>query len=78
MKKTSAAKKGQASADEMKPEYRFDYAKAKPNRFAASMTGDAVAVILDEDVARVFKTSESVNSFLRSVIEALPYQPEES
>jgi hypothetical protein len=56
----------------MRREYRFDYRKARPNRFAALMEGSTVAVVLDPDVASVFKSSESVNSLLRSVILALP------
>jgi len=38
------------------------------------MKGGAVAVVLDPDVASVFQSSDSVNSFLRSVITALPKQ----
>jgi hypothetical protein len=56
----------------MRPEYRFDYRRARPNRFAAMMKGSTVAVVLDADVASVFQTSEAVNSLLRSVISALP------
>ncbi len=56
----------------MRREYRFDYRKARPNRFAALMKGKTVAVVLDPDVASVFRSSESVNALLRSVISALP------
>src|SRR5580658_2401521 len=42
-------------ADESRPEYRFDHAKAKPNRFAAQVRKGSVAVLLDPDVARVFQ-----------------------
>ena len=38
------------------------------------MKGEAVAVVLDADVAAVFQSPESVNSLLRSVIIALPKQ----
>jgi len=55
----------------MRTEYRFDYAKARPNRFADRMKNGAVAVILDPDVAAVFGSSKAVNAFLRSVITAL-------
>ena len=72
MKKTSSRKNGPPEPDDMPAEYRFDYRKARPNRFAAKMEGDTVAVVLDPDVASVFSTSESVNSLLRSVISALP------
>jgi hypothetical protein len=58
----------------MRREYRFDYRKARPNRFAPLMKGGTVAVVLDPDVASVFRSPKSVNSLLRSVIEALPKQ----
>ncbi len=57
---------------EMRPEYQFDYAQARPNRFAGRAGEAAVTVVLDPDVAKVFTTSESVNALLRSVIAALP------
>jgi hypothetical protein len=56
----------------MRREYRLDYRKARPNRFAALLKGRTVAVVLDPDVASVFESSESVNLLLRSVIAALP------
>lgn len=56
----------------MKTEYRFDYAKAKPNRFASRMKTGAVTVILDPDIASVFRSSDAVNTFLRSVIATMP------
>ncbi len=56
----------------MREEYRFDYRRAKANRFAGKMAGGAVAVVLEPDVAAVFSSSEDVNSFLRSVIVAMP------
>jgi hypothetical protein len=69
MKKIYRSRK---SPDEVRPEYRFNYAKARPNRFASRMQGNIVAVVLDPDVAQVFETSESVNRLLRSVISAVP------
>ena len=56
----------------MRSEYRFDYRKARPNRFASMLKGRRVAVLLDPDVATVFQSSESVNALLRSVISAMP------
>ncbi len=58
----------------MRREYRFDYRKSRSNRFASLMKGGRVAVVLDPDVASVFRSPESVNSLLRSVITALPKQ----
>ncbi len=72
MKKTSGRKKARLTEGEMRREYRFDYRKAQPNRFAPLMKGKTVAVVLDPDVASVFQSSESVNTLLRSVISALP------
>ena len=58
--------------DEMRREYRFDYKKARPNRFAGRFRAGAVAVLLDPDVASVFGSSDTVNKLLRSVIAAMP------
>ena len=71
MKKALVRKKT-AKRDTMRSEYKFDYAKAKPNRFAAKMSENTVAVVLEPDVAAIFKSSEAVNAFLRSVISAMP------
>lgn len=59
--------------DELLDEYRFDYQKAKPNRFAArNQTQNLTVVVLDEDVAQVFTTPESVNKVLRALIASMP------
>jgi hypothetical protein len=72
MKRTSDSKKRRVANDAMRSEYRFDYKRAKPNRFAEGMTKGALAVVLEPDVAAVFRSSESVNTLLRSVIAAMP------
>lgn len=72
MKKTEASKHIDKESDDMLSEYRFDYGKAQPNRFAASVEKDHVTVALDPDVAEVFTTSESVNTVLRALISAMP------
>ena len=56
----------------MRPEYRFDYRKSRPNRFAPLMQGSTIAIVLEPDVASVFRSPKVVNSLLRSVITALP------
>ncbi|MEL7315349.1 MAG: hypothetical protein AAFN08_10385 [Cyanobacteria bacterium J06559_3] len=59
--------------DELLPECDFDYRKGKPNRFAnQDKTRRLTLVALDEDVAKVFTTTESVNKALRALIEAMP------
>ena len=72
MKKKPVPSKRKIKRDTMRAEYRFDYSKAKPNRFAARMSAGALAVVLDPDVAAVFQSSDAVNSLLRSVISAMP------
>jgi hypothetical protein len=52
-------------------EYRFDYTKAKPNRFARRGVS-RVVVVLDPDISEVFKTPESVNTVLRALIITMP------
>lgn len=56
----------------MKPEYNFDYNKAKPNRFAGRISKEGVVVLLDPEVSEVFTTPESVNTALRALISAMP------
>lgn len=60
------------TTDEMRAEYRFDYVKAKPNRFMSRVKQGAIAVILDPDAASVFRSSDAVSTFLRSAIATLP------
>jgi hypothetical protein len=60
------------SDDELLAEYHFDYKKAKPNRVAAQSGKQLLkVVVLDEDVAQVFTTPESVNKVLRALIESM-------
>jgi hypothetical protein len=53
----------------MRNQHRFDYQKA--NRFVGRLNEEAIAVVLDPDVAAVFTTSEEANQALRVLIEAL-------
>ncbi len=71
MKRTSSARITRDSADELRREYRFEYRRSRTNRFAGAMQAGSVAVVLDPDVASVFRSSETVNALLRSVISAL-------
>ncbi|HEX4950977.1 MAG TPA: hypothetical protein VFZ34_30240 [Blastocatellia bacterium] len=72
MKKTSSTKTPPNESEEMLAEYKFDYSKARPNRFAGRINKDRVVVMLDADVAEVFTTPEAVNTVLRAVVAALP------
>ena len=70
MKKTPA--KTRKKVAEMAKEYRFDYGKAKPNRFASRMKNSPLVAVIDPDVAKVFTTTEEVNNALRALISAMP------
>jgi hypothetical protein len=52
--------------------YRFGYQKTKPNRFNEKMKTESVVVLLDADVAEVFKTTEQGNNALRTLISTMP------
>lgn len=60
------------SENELLAEYHFDYKRVKPNRFANGRDQLFKVVVLDEDVAQVFTTPESVNKVLRALIESMP------
>jgi hypothetical protein len=73
MKKKSAVRTpAKGGSGDLRPEYRFDYANARANRFADRAKRDTVVVLLAPDVARVFKDGASVNAALRAVISAFP------
>ncbi len=73
MRKTGTLdRENQVSGEELQSEYQFDYKKAKPNRFAGKLDETRVVVMLDSDIARVFKSSEDVNAVLRALIETMP------
>lgn len=55
----------------MKKEYKLDFSKAKPNRFAGQTLENPV-VMLDPDVAKVFGDSQAVNNALRAIIAVVP------
>jgi hypothetical protein len=72
MKKTSTGKRLTKNTDDMQPEYRFNYKKARPNRFAGRIDRNRLVVIIDKDISKIFSTPESVNSALRALITAMP------
>lgn len=62
-------------SEELLEEYQFDYRQAKPNRFAVSDSSSPTVIVLDQDVSRVFKTSEAVNQALRALIQSQNFVP---
>jgi hypothetical protein len=69
-KKTTKKASKTEPAGELRTEYRLDYAQSKPNRFAGKTK--AVVVMLESDVAKVFKDGKAVNSALRAIMQAVP------
>ncbi len=74
--KTPAKASSTGRSRDLRSEYRFDYSKARPNRFAGRPRVQPVVVVLAPDVAKVFKDGESVNAVLRSIVKALPRRGE--
>jgi len=72
MKKTRIARSVRGASDNMRSEYRFDYRKARRNRFAGRIAKNRVVVLLDPDISRIFTTPESVKSVLRALIATMP------
>jgi hypothetical protein len=72
MRKTEGSKGSDKESDKMLPEYKLDYSKARPNRFASRILEEGVTITLDPDVSEVFATSDSVNTVLRALIATMP------
>lgn len=57
------------NANELRPEYDFDYSKAIRGKYYKKLLEEgANVVVLEPDVADVFRDSSSVNEALRSLI----------
>jgi hypothetical protein len=67
-----ASKVVRDAAEDLRPEYSFDYSKAKKNPYAARLKGRTVAVVLEPDVAAAFPTSKAVNRQLRAAVATVP------
>jgi hypothetical protein len=62
--------KKKKSADELRPEYDFDYSKAVRGKYYRRLLDEGSnVVILEPDVAEAFHDSVSVNEALRSLLE---------
>ena len=72
MKTTLTSETTQDAEDDLRPEYRFDYRTARPNRFAGQIEKSQVVVMLDPDISQVFTTADSVNAVLRALISTMP------
>lgn len=72
MKTASAIESTDRMDDDLRPEYDFDFTEAKPNRFAARAADGLLVVVLDEDLAKFFKTPEAVKTALRNLVTSKP------
>ena len=70
-KKARAARNGRRTGGDLAGEYRFDDARSRANRFAKIVQKDPVVVVLEADVARVFRDPVRVNRLLRATIAAV-------
>lgn len=65
-------KSAEFEQEDLKPEYQFDYTKAKPNRFAQKTADGSLVVVLEPDIAHVFSTPDAVKRVLRALIATMP------
>ena len=62
-------RKGEASNDDLRPEYNFDYSKAVRGKYYRRLLKEgANIVVLEPDVAKAFRDSTAVNDALRSLL----------
>lgn len=59
---------------DMLPEYHLDYSKARPNRFARGIAEGSLVVVLEPELAQVYKTPERVRTILEAIAQAMPPQ----
>jgi hypothetical protein len=79
MKNTDTMENDRPKAeDELLAEYAFDYSKARPNRFARDIAQGSLIVVLEPELARVFKTSDRVNAILRAIADTMPQSEAEA
>jgi hypothetical protein len=61
--------KDQGERDEIRPEYNLDYSTAVRGKYYRRLLKEgANVVVLDPDVAKVFRNSAAVNEALRSLL----------
>ena len=61
--------KDSLESDDMRPEYDFDYSKTiRGKYYDRLMKEGSNVIVLEPDIARVFRDSASVNKALRSLL----------
>ena len=56
------------SEDELRPEYDFDFSKAERGKYYRQYMESSNIIVLEPDIANVFKNSEAVNAALRAML----------
>ncbi len=59
-------------SDDLDDDYEFDYSQAQPNRFASEMQIGGRVIILEPEVAAVFRESGTVNAVLKALLKTMP------
>lgn len=72
MKKKTPISDTAAAGGALRPEYRVDYGKVRPNRFAAEAVKGGFVVLVDKGIAEVLQTPESTKDVLRALIATMP------
>jgi hypothetical protein len=54
--------------DELRPEYDFDFSKAERGKYYRQYRESSNIIVLEPDIANVFKNSEAVNAALRAML----------
>lgn len=54
--------------DDLRPEYDFDFSKAERGKYYQKYIESTNVVVLEPDVAAVFKNSTAVNEALRAML----------
>lgn len=62
MKQTGAPDSSPADTEALLPEYRFDYSKARPNRFARPQKPGSRTVVPEPDVAEVSQAAADLKT----------------
>lgn len=61
--------KGNAAMDDLRPEYKFNYAESVRGKYYRRLIKEgANVVVLEPDIAKAFRTSAAVNDALRSLL----------
>ena len=64
--------------NDMLPVYQLNYSQAPPNRFAKGILEDSLVVVLEPELAQIFKTPERVKAILEAKAQNIPQHESQS